>query len=203
MELTIIYANTEDHVGEAERNNRFLKERFRTKLHYLPYKAIPRIMIRGLAIEVAKQSNFFPVKGGVSSILSPRQLIEQRNLEFNKDFGIPFGSYVEAAEKTTNTAKARTRSSIYLGVSKNIQGGHEVMALDTGYVISAQKVTKLPVSDVVIKRVEELAKNQGFKVLKFANRRGKPIFDASLIAGVDYDENLVPPNAPDLEQEEE
>ena len=77
------------------------------------------------------------------------------------------------------------------------------MGLDTGYPISAQKVTKLPVSDVVIKRVEELAKNQGFKVLKFANRRGKPIFDASLIAGVDYDENLVPPNAPDAEQEEE
>ena len=37
------------------------------------------------------------------------------------------------------------------------------MALDTGYQISAQKVTKLPVSDVVIKRVEELAK---IKVLK-------------------------------------
>ena len=76
------------------------------------------------------------------------------------------------------------------------------MALDTGYPISAQKVTKLPFSDVVIQRVEEMAKNQGFKVLKFANRRGKPIFDASLIAGVDYEE-IVPPNAPDAEQEEE
>ena len=50
---------------------------------------------------------------------------------------------------------------------------------------------------------EELAKNQGFKVLKFANCRGQPIFDASLIAGVDYDANLVPPNAPDAEQEHE
>ena len=116
LELTINYTNTEDHVGEAERNNRFLKERFRTKFHYLPYKAIPRIMIRGLIIQVARQANYFPVKGGVSSILSPRQLIEQKNLEFNKDFGIPFGSYVEAAQKTTNTAKARTRSAIYLGV---------------------------------------------------------------------------------------
>ena len=149
-------------------------------------------MIRGLAIQVARQSNYFPVKSGVSSILSPRQLIEQRNLKFNKDFGIPFGSYVEAAQKTTNTAKARTCSAIYLCVSTNIQEGHEVMALDTGYELSTQKVTKLPISDVVIKRVEEIAKNQGFKVLQFANRRGQPIFDASLIAGVDYDENLVP-----------
>ena len=56
---------------------------------------------------------------------------------------------------------------------------------------------------MVIKRAEELAKNQGFTILKFANRRGNHIFDASLIAGVDYEENLVPPNAPDAEQEQE
>ena len=48
-----------------------------------------------------------------------------------------------------------------------------------------------------------MAKNQGFTVLKFANKRGNLIFDASLIAGVDYEENLVPPNAPDAEQEQE
>ena len=49
LELTINYTNTENHVGEAKCNNRFLKERFRTKFHYLPYKAIPKVMIRGLA----------------------------------------------------------------------------------------------------------------------------------------------------------
>ena len=121
LEITINYTNTEDHVSEAKCNKRFLKERFRTKFHYLPYKAIPSIMIKGLAIQVAKQANYFPVKGGVSSILSPCQLIEQKNLDFHKDLGIPFGSYVEAAQKTTNTTKACTRSAIYLGVSTNIQ----------------------------------------------------------------------------------
>ena len=59
------------------------------------------------------------------------------------------------------------------------------MALDTGFELSTQTVTKLPISDVVIERVEELAKKQGFTVLKIANRRGNPIFDASLIVGVD------------------
>ena len=103
LELTINYANTYDHVAEAEHNNWFLKERFQTKFHYLTDEAIPRLMIKGLAIKVAKEANFFPVKNGVSSILSPRQLIELRNLEFTKDLCIPFGSYVEAAEKTTNT----------------------------------------------------------------------------------------------------
>ena len=71
-------------------------------------------MIKGLAKQVAKQANYFPVKGGVSSVLSPRQLIEQRNLDFNKDLGIPFGSYVEAAQKTTNTVIACTTSAIYI-----------------------------------------------------------------------------------------
>ena len=77
------------------------------------------------------------------------------------------------------------------------------MALDTGLELSTQTVTKLPIGDVVIKRVEELATNQGFTVETFTNRRGNPIFDESLIAGVDYDENLVPPNAPDAEQDQE
>ena len=65
LEITINYTNTEDHVGEAERNKRFLNERFRTKFHYLLYQAIPKVMTKDLAIEVAKQANFFPVKGGV------------------------------------------------------------------------------------------------------------------------------------------
>ena len=76
LELTTSYANADDHVAEAERNNWFLKERFRTKSHYLPFKNIPRLMIRGLAIQVAKEANYFPVKNGVSSSFSPKQLIE-------------------------------------------------------------------------------------------------------------------------------
>ena len=65
---------------------------------------MPRNMIKGLATQVARQANYFPVKGGVSSILSPSQLIEQKNLEFHKYLGFLFGSYVEAAQETTNTA---------------------------------------------------------------------------------------------------
>ena len=76
--------------------------------------------------------------------MSPRQLIEQKNLDFHKDLGIPFGSYVEAGQKTTNTAKARSSSAIYLGVSSNIQGGHEVMALDTGLNLVHRKLPNFP-----------------------------------------------------------
>ena len=82
-------------------------------------------------------------------------------------------------------------------MSDNVQGGHEVMALNTGLLLSTSTVTKLPITDVVVKAVENLAYNQGFKSLKFQNRRGEPIYDVSLTAGVDYEANLDPPNAPD------
>lgn len=39
------FANTEEHVPTAERNNRTIGERIRAGYHHLPYKAIPRAMI--------------------------------------------------------------------------------------------------------------------------------------------------------------
>ena len=35
--------NPDDHVPEAERNIRFLKERFRTQYHRLPFTKFPKI----------------------------------------------------------------------------------------------------------------------------------------------------------------
>jgi hypothetical protein len=43
---------------------------------------------------------------------------------------------------------------------------------------------------VVIKAIEKIAKDQGFKSLKFKNRKGAIFHDADWIAGVDYDENI-------------
>ena len=42
-----------------------------------------------------------------------------------------------------------------------------------------------------------MAYSQGFKNLNFQNCRGEPIYDISLIAGVDYEAYLDPSNAPD------
>ena len=71
------------------------------------------------------------------------------------------------------------------------------MTLDTGLLLSTSKSIKLPITDVVIKSVETMAYNQGFKSLKFKNHNGEPIYHVSLIGGVNYEENLIPPNATD------
>jgi hypothetical protein len=52
------------------------------------------------------------------------------------------------------------------------------------------RVSQIPVTDVVIKAIEIIAKDQGFKSLKFKNRKGTIFQDADWIAGVEYNENI-------------
>ena len=62
------------------------------------------------------------------------------------------------------------------------------MDQNTGCVITCRKVTEIPVTDVVIKAMEAMAHNQGFKNLKFKNRHGVIFHDADWLAGVDYED---------------
>ena len=79
LDVVMNYTNASDHVPEAERNNCTIKERIRATFQRLPYKAIPRIMIRYLAMVSGMQMNFFPAKGGVSTYYSPRMIMDQTN----------------------------------------------------------------------------------------------------------------------------
>ena len=190
LDVVMNYTNASDHVPEAERNNRTIKERIRATFQRLPYKAIPRIMIRYLTMVSGMQLNFFPAKGGVSTYYSPRMIMDQTNLDYTKHCTTPFGAYVQAYHESNphNTSVSRTRDGIYLRPNNNFQGGHEVMDLNTGRVITCRKVTEIPVTDVVIRAVEAMAHNQGFKNLKFKNRHGVIFHDADWLAGVDYED---------------
>jgi hypothetical protein len=62
--------NALDHVPEAERNNRTIKERVQAAYHRLPYRALPRQLIRYLVQTQASQLNQFPAKGGISHTIA-------------------------------------------------------------------------------------------------------------------------------------
>jgi hypothetical protein len=76
--ITPNYPSSQEHVPEAKRNNRVIKERMRAVFHSLPFKAIPKIMIKFLAMECKKKLNYFPPKGGVSKYYSPREILHQQ-----------------------------------------------------------------------------------------------------------------------------
>jgi len=65
-------------------------------------------------------------------------LIEKRNIDFNKHLKFPFGAYVQVNEETTNTLAPRTKGVIYIRPTPNLQGGHVVMDLNTGKIITRQ-----------------------------------------------------------------
>jgi hypothetical protein len=71
FQVKMNYANPQEHVPEAERNNRVIKEQVRATYHRLPFSCLPRIMIKILVIDSAKKLNFFPSKHGISKYYSP------------------------------------------------------------------------------------------------------------------------------------
>ena len=93
-------------------------------------------MIRYLAIESITKLNMFPNKGGISSYYSPRQIMGLPNLDYTKHLSVSFGTYVQVNREPnpTNTNEARTYDAIYLRAATNLQGGHEVMDLNSGRV---------------------------------------------------------------------
>ena len=169
LDVAMNCTSADEHVPEAERNNRTIQERIRTGYHRLPCKAMPKLMIRFLSMVSTHQLNLFPVKGGISDYFSPHVILAGEDWDYNKHCQVPFGAYVQATIKTTNANVPRTIDAIYLRPKRNLQGGHEVMNLATGRKVTSMKVTEIPVTPHVIKLVEEMAYKEGFKSLKFYN----------------------------------
>jgi hypothetical protein len=130
------------------------------------------------------------VKRGVSKDYSSCMILNQTNLDYKKNCVVPFGAYVQANHESTKTSfnVTRTLDTIYLHTAQNQQGDHKLMDFNSGQLISRNIVHEIPVTDVVIKAVDNMAYQQGFKSLKFKNRNGVIYHDADWIAGVDYDD---------------
>mgnify|MGYP003507073779 CR=1 FL=1 len=145
----------------------------------MTFRKLPKTKIKYLTMVQVNHLNLFPAKGGVSKYYSPRMILTERNLEYEKHCKVPFGAYVQATHETnaTNSIAARTLDCIYLRANNNIQGGHEVMDLNTGRVITRSRVKMLPMTEVVIKAVEAMAEKQGQKDHKQKDLQGVQFLD--------------------------
>jgi hypothetical protein len=89
--ICINYSNPQEHVPEAERNNRVIKERVRACYHRLSYVHLPRTLTKYMVIECTKKLNYFPVQNGVSKYYSPRMILHQQNINFDKHCNMFWG----------------------------------------------------------------------------------------------------------------
>ena len=191
--LQMNLANAQEHVPEAERNNRTLKERIRATFHRLPFNRLPAYAVKVMTMESARKLNFFPAKGGISPYYSPRMIMHHVNLDYNKHCAIPFGTYVQAVDDPDpkNTQAPRTLDCLYMRSNDNYQGGHELLDLRTGRAITRHKVRIVPITKNIIDLVHAMADRDKMPTgLKIETRSGMVIYDSAWIEGVDYDANI-------------
>ena len=142
-------------------------------------------MIRYLGLKITRNRSLFPRSTGISKYFAPYTILRKKQIDFNKEFDISYGEYVQAYDDhaPTNDNTPRSIDAIYLVAESNLQGGHVVMDLATGRTTSRPRVEKVKMTRLVIERVETLARRQGYKSLKFFNRKHEEmeLLDADLV----------------------
>ena len=115
----------------------------------------------------------FPKKGGISKYFSPHVLLGKKQIDFRKEYEFSFGDYVQAFSdlEPKNSQLPQAIDAIYLRPLDNRQGGHQVMDLQTGRMSRRAQVKKCQMTKLVVNTVNEMAYRQGYKSLKFLNRK--------------------------------
>ena len=107
-------------------------------------------MIKGLAKKVKSMLNQFPVRnGGVSSTISPTEIVEGKR---KPDMGIKrinFGQYVEIHDSTDNTTSERSKVAIAM-YATNDREGYAFICLDTGRSRHSNNWSVKPVTPEIV-----------------------------------------------------
>lgn len=215
--INLNIAANDEHVPEVERRIRTLKERARCVFNTLPFRQLPA----AIAVEIVHYANFwlncFPHDDGISDKISPREIMTNTKLDYNKHCRLEFGAYVQTHEDHDNSMDARTIGAIALRPTGNAQGGYYFFNLMTGKIVRRSHWTSLPMPADVIDRIHSWARRSAAdKGLIFAYRNGDaipdpdddddddsyhpdPTFtlddeyaDDADLAGVDYEQEPVP-----------
>ena len=115
--------------------------------------------------------------------------MSKKNLDYERDFAIPIGAFVQANEenKPTNGDRARTIDGIYLRPLSNRSGGHKIMNIVTGAVMTRPRVWEIPITETVIQAMENLAYKQGIKSLKLTGKNKTQLLPNDWVEGVQYE----------------
>jgi hypothetical protein len=132
-----------------------------------------------------KLLNYFPVKGGVSEIYSPKAIMSGEVLDFKK-ISLPFGSYCQVHEEKLpcNSLVGRTLGAISLGPSGNAQGSHRFFTLNMSRVITRRSWDVIPMPKSVVDWVNFIGWDQPQQAV-FTDRSGNAIGDGD----ADYEED--------------
>ena len=69
--------------------------------HGLPFKRVPQLLTIYIVFHVVKLLNFFPPKGGISDILSPKTIMTGETLDYKRHLRLQIGQYCQVHEEET------------------------------------------------------------------------------------------------------
>ena len=166
-----------EHVNEAERTIRTLKERMRGLLATLQFDNMPRRMKIEFVYFMVLWMNAFPVKSGVFDKISPWELLLQWQLNYKKHCRVEPVTYCEVHDEPTPTKTMTpwTHEGIVLGPTGNLQGSVKFYCIHMGRVLKHRSFTPMPMPDHVIWWVNAIGTCEGQgRAFQFLNRRGEP-----------------------------
>jgi len=85
MDAKFNYAPQGQHVPAVKRNNRTIADCICVAVHYLPYRNIPRLLLKHVAVYETEKLNWFPAEGGLSDTFTPHQFLELPPIDWNND----------------------------------------------------------------------------------------------------------------------
>jgi hypothetical protein len=179
-ELPNVVVNTtaaKEHVAEAERMIRVVKERCRGVICTLPFTFVPKRIKIEIVYFTTLWLNAFPVRNGISTKYSPRELILRWKMDYKKHCRVLVGTYCEVHDEPSpsNTMISRTHEGIALGPTGNLQGSVKFYSLTTGRVIKRRNFTEMPMPDSIIKKVDAIGQKENHgRQFRFTNRVNEP-----------------------------
>ena len=148
------------HCVVAENKIRFIKQKIRAMLNGLPY-SWPLSFVHHLVYAAVKIRNMIPVRGA-GTVMSPRESLTGIKCDANRDLRISTGEFVQAdVPEMDNSMKERTQGAIALYGTGNRTGSVKFWHLATGQTIVRDTWTPIPLSDAVIKFINDYCAKQG------------------------------------------
>jgi hypothetical protein len=148
------------HVPLIERKIRQVKERVRAILSVLPY-SLPRQLLEYLVDYAVSRINV-TVTSSRDDNLTPREAFLGRKLDYVRDLRVSFGEYAQCevvnVVNKNSVSIPRAEGAIALYPSGNIQGSWKFLNLSTLKVITRDQFKVLPIPQVVIDRLNALAR---------------------------------------------
>jgi hypothetical protein len=166
-----------EHVSQAERTIRTLKERMQDLLATLPFRNLPKQMKIEFVYFMVLWLNAFPAKTGISSIYSPREILVRWWLDYKKHCRVLPGTYCEVHDEPvpTSTMVWQMHKGIALGPTGNLQRSVKFYCIITGRVLKRCSFTQMPMPDCMIKRVNAIGAQEGQgREFRFLNQRHEP-----------------------------